>query len=134
MDKKKLMVIAGAFLFIAFITTFNYGGCATPASTSGSSGSNLPAKVTYVSPANGAPNVPQNPPSSGSTLISWNVASGADSYEVYHGTTNPPAYLGNRTATSTYVPSGSSFTFYWRVDSKNSYGVTQGDVWNFVGQ
>lgn len=53
MNKKKLMTIASAFLFIVFIISFNYVGCGAASSSSGSSGTYTPK--TQMIWKNGSP-------------------------------------------------------------------------------
>lgn len=92
----------------------------------------LPGAVTNPSPANGASAV------STSADIAWSAASGATSYDVYFGTVAAPGaaqFRGNQTATS-YDPGAltGALTYYWRVDARNSVGVTAGPVWSFTTQ
>ncbi|MBI4713484.1 MAG: hypothetical protein HY762_09340 [Planctomycetes bacterium] len=132
MEKKWIGRMIAALLFIAFITTFNYGGCGGgKKSSSGSSGTptptpTAPTQVTSPTPANGATNVPFGD-------ISWAAASGATSYDVYFGATSPGTFKGNQAGT-TYNPgtlSGDNI-YYWRIDSKNAAGTTTGIVWSFT--
>ena len=86
----------------------------------------LPDPVTTPSPAVSATNV------SITAQLSWATASGATSYDVYFGTTKPPAYKTNTTAT-TYIPTLTYYTtYYWRIDSKNADGITTGNLWMFT--
>ncbi|MFH1227731.1 MAG: putative Ig domain-containing protein [Planctomycetota bacterium] len=86
-----------------------------------------PAQVTTPTPTNSAANV------SITTQLAWASAVDTASYDVYFGTSNPPAYITN-TATTTYNPGALAFitTYYWRMDSKNSAGTTIGQVWSFT--
>lgn len=79
------------------------------------------------SPTNGATDISVNP------TLSWATAANATSYDVYFGTTNPPPYKTNRTST-TYNRSGLNYrtTYYWRINSKNETGTTEGYVWSFT--
>ncbi|RYD92908.1 MAG: hypothetical protein EOP54_20045, partial [Sphingobacteriales bacterium] len=82
-----------------------------------------PGCVTNISPANGATNV------STSLTISWNAAATASSYDVYFGTNNPPALIGNISApaTSTGI-TGVNYgtTYFWYVVPKNVGGSATG--------
>ncbi|MFH1228540.1 MAG: hypothetical protein V1701_11650, partial [Planctomycetota bacterium] len=134
MRSKSLLKIAAVIMFIAYITALNYGGCGGGGggtdSESGSSTSTLPTQVLYpVMPANNAANVGIN------ILLSWSASVGAESYDVYLGTTNPPLYKANRTS-GNYNPGALSYgtTYYWRIDARNSVGVTTGNVWTFTTQ
>ena len=76
------------------------------------------------------------------TDLSWTIASGATSYDVYFGTnstavlnadTGSGEFMGNQAATS-YDPPGdltANTTYYWRIDSVNATGTTTGVVWSF---
>ncbi|MFH1226716.1 MAG: hypothetical protein V1701_02280 [Planctomycetota bacterium] len=133
MEKRVLWFIV-VLAFVVYVTSFNYGGCGGGGggtdSESGSSTSTLPTQVLYpVLPANNATNVGIN------ILLSWSASVGAESYDVYLGTTNPPLYKANRTSGN--CPSGAlsyGTTYYWRIDAKNSVGVTTGNVWSFTTQ
>jgi predicted MPP superfamily phosphohydrolase len=66
-------------------------------------------------------------------VLSWTGAPGAASHDVYFGTTNPPPFAGNQTATF-YNPGtmANSTTYYWRIDEKYSVGTVTGDVMSFT--
>jgi len=53
---------------------------------------------------------------------------------VYFGTTNPPPFIGNQTATIFYPGTMTiSTTYYWRIDEVGPYGgTTTGTVWSFT--
>jgi len=65
--------------------------------------------------------------------LSWTTGFNATSHDVYFGTSIPPAFRGNQTAT-TFDPGTmtSHTTYYWRIDEVNSYGKTNGFVWSFT--
>ena len=69
-------------------------------------------------------------------ILSWSDGGGATSYDVYFGvrsTLGPGNYLGNQSGTSYELPLlVAATTYYWRVDSVNSYGTCTGDVWRFT--
>lgn len=66
-------------------------------------------------------------------LLSWTPGTGADSHDVYFGTTNPPSYVTNQSS-AIYDPGtlSNNATYYWRIDERNSTGVTTGTVWSFT--
>ena len=86
-----------------------------------------PAAATNPNPANGATGISLNP------TLSWDAAGGADSYDVYFGTSAPGTAQGNQTGTN-FVPGSllPSTTYFWRVDSVNGNGTTTGNVWSFT--
>jgi hypothetical protein len=90
-------------------------------------GAALPAAATSPNPADMATGVPL------STTISWTAGSGATSHDVYLGTANPPAFIGNQ-ATTSYAPVAllSATTYFWRIDERNGAGVTSGTMWQFI--
>ncbi len=91
-----------------------------------------PNPVTSPSPSNGATNVPVT------ADLSWVNGGGSTNYDVYFGTDATPdsgEFQGNQTGTSLSLGTLSySTTYYWRVDAKNSTGMTTGDVWSFITQ
>ncbi|MFH1228469.1 MAG: fibronectin type III domain-containing protein [Planctomycetota bacterium] len=86
-----------------------------------------PAQAASPSPSNGAISC------SVTAQLSWASATDATSYDVYFGTTAPGTFIGNQAGT-TYNPGKLSVrtTYYWRVDSKNAFLTTQGNVWSFT--
>ncbi|MFH2143515.1 MAG: hypothetical protein ABIJ97_13905, partial [Bacteroidota bacterium] len=85
-----------------------------------------PAVSSLYSPANGAT-------SEGVTgNLIWYTTSSATSYDVYFGTTNPPAFIGNQTINSYDYSGAYNTTYYWRIDTKNACGTTTGTVWSFT--
>ena len=64
--------------------------------------------------------------------LSWAAGPDVTSYDVYFGTSSPGTFRGNQTFT-TFDPDimDTSTTYYWRIDTVNSYGKTIGKVWTF---
>ena len=87
----------------------------------------LPVQAVDPNPAQSAANVKIN------TLMTWSAAAGATSYDLYFSPANPPAFQMN-VVKNIYYPGTLSYNtvFYWRVDSKNSYGMTTGQLWTFT--
>jgi len=86
-----------------------------------------PDQVTNPNPSNQEINV------STTTDLSWAVAGGATSYDVYFGDTNPPPFQVNQP--ETIFDTGTmnqGQTYHWRIDSRNEHGVTQGIDWSFT--
>ena len=66
--------------------------------------------------------------------IYWVSGAGAQSHNVYFGTTNPPPFIGNQPLASTNYKHGvvsAATTYYWRIDEVNNFGTTAGVVWSF---
>lgn len=65
--------------------------------------------------------------------IQWPRPSMAQWYDVYFDTVNPPvAKVSNAQAARTYVPTlALDTTYYFRINSGNSFGETTGDVLSF---
>lgn len=87
-----------------------------------------PAKVSIVSPANGAVNQQLD------IYLSWAKPPMARRYDVYFGSTAGTIALVSEDQTArAYVPTGLALdsTYYFRIDSVNEFGTTTGDVRSF---
>ncbi len=87
-----------------------------------------PNPTTAISPADGASFV------NVAATLNWNAALGATGYELYFGTTDPPAYIGDLGDVTTYNPNGMNpgTPYYWQVVPYNGYGpATNCPVWSF---
>ncbi|HEY1910518.1 MAG TPA: phospholipase D-like domain-containing protein [Vicinamibacterales bacterium] len=93
-----------------------------------------------VSASNTAPGAPGSPsPANSATAVSptptltWN-ASGATSYDVAFGTSNPPTQVTTGQSAASYSPAAlsNSTTYYWQITAHNSAGATSGAVWSFT--
>ena len=89
-----------------------------------------PADPISPDPAHGAVRVSMAP------ALSWTGGGAATSYDVYFGTAPSPGgseFRGNQTGTGLEPGLLSSYTtYYWRIDARNSYGLTPGEVWSFT--
>ena len=89
----------------------------------------LPAAASGPFPVNGSSglNIASN--------LDWSNAARASSYQVYFGTDATPdagEYLGSTASSSWALPNlAYGTTYYWRVDTVNSAGITTGPVWQF---
>jgi regulation of enolase protein 1 (concanavalin A-like superfamily) len=94
--------------------------------TSSGSGS-APGAPTTPSPANSATGISTTP------TLSWS-SSGATSYDVAFGTSNPPPTVSTGQAAASYTPSAlaNGTTYFWRIVARNSSGSTTGPVWSFT--
>ncbi len=104
------------------------GGGAAPASASDATTIlQAPSVPTLAAPANGATGVVQ------ASVLSWNAANGAASYDVYFGTAASPPLVTNTTHTS-YTPAtlAATTTYYWRIVAQNSAGSTSSATWAFT--
>src|SRR5262249_41384068 len=86
-----------------------------------------PTGLALVAPANGAVGTALT------TVLSW-TASGATSYDVMFGTSNPPPAAATAlTAASYTTPSLSKgTTYYWQVIARNAGGTAAGPAWSFT--
>jgi hypothetical protein len=66
--------------------------------------------------------------------LSWSSGSGAISYDVWFGTSTPPdSLLGNPTSSSFDLGTlTADTTYFWRIDSVNTAGTTEGTEWRFT--
>lgn len=96
-----------------------------------------PDTATDPSPANSVTGVVLN------ATLNWKRGLWSSSQDVYLGTsysavnnatTASDEFMGNQTG-NTYTPASElsgSTTYYWRIDERNSEGVTKGVVWSFT--
>ncbi|HEY2153862.1 MAG TPA: PKD domain-containing protein [Vicinamibacterales bacterium] len=98
--------------------------------------SSVTTTATLTGSAPSTPTSP-NPPSgatgvNGSPTLTWS-ASGATSYDVQFGATNPPPTATSGVTTAAYSPAVSAgTTYFWRVVARSSSGATTGPVWSFT--
>ena len=87
---------------------------------------NTPGQAANPTPANQASDV-------GRILTLRWTAAYATKYDVYFGSTNPPAFQITQTGTA-YSPGllAPVTTYYWRIDSSNGCVTTPGVVWSFT--
>ncbi len=85
-----------------------------------------PSAPTTPSPAVGATSV------STATALRW-TCSGASSYSVRLGTSNPPAQVASGITTAAYTPAAltAGRTYYWQVVAAGTSGSATGPVWSF---
>jgi len=99
-------------------------------------GTAVPAKAKNPTPtdANSAVTLDQD-------TIVWEDGGGADTYDVYYGTTSGDLILVSSAQTETSftvwgMADGSPYDYevtrYWRIDSTNDVGTTTGDEWSFT--
>jgi len=85
-----------------------------------------PGAPASPSPASSATGVATN------STLSW-TASGATSYTLNFGTTNPPPQLATGLASASYAPVlTTSKTYFWQIVATNAAGSTTGPVWSFT--
>ncbi|TET32360.1 MAG: hypothetical protein E3J72_19735, partial [Planctomycetota bacterium] len=122
------------------IDAVNLGGATPSAVWSFQTLQQLADQASNPSPTNGATGQPLD------ITLSWDNAYLADTYDVYFGTdftdvqtddlgnTNN-TYMGNTSGVTNWTPPaflGEDTTYYWRIDTVNSYGTTGGLVWQFT--
>ena len=85
-----------------------------------------PEKAIIVTPVDGGTDVAIN------KVLFWADGGLGTSYDVYFGTSNPPASIGNQVGTS-YDPGDlePDTEYFWRIDPVNYDGTTTGTVWSF---
>lgn len=86
-----------------------------------------PGAATQPFPANLATGI-------GTTaLLSWTPGANAESRDVYFGPAGAMVFRGHQTAT-TFDPGvlNHNTTYQWRIDEKNMFGTTPGEVWSFT--
>ncbi|MEJ5165432.1 MAG: choice-of-anchor J domain-containing protein, partial [Thermoanaerobaculia bacterium] len=105
-------------------------------------GNNFDLNVTVSCPSNPQISTPANPnPANGATgvpvvvTLDWDDSTGANIYDLYLGTTNPPPFYGT-TFTSSYIVSLTSNTqYYWYVkayNTGNNCPNATSSIWSFT--
>ncbi|MDQ1352871.1 MAG: hypothetical protein QG657_3177 [Acidobacteriota bacterium] len=86
-----------------------------------------PGVFSYLSPANGAQGIAVD------TDLDWGDSSGVLSYDVYFGTSSPPAYIDNTFESFYDLPQLECQTqYYWKIVAKNACGNTAGEEYHFT--
>ena len=91
------------------------------------SSATVPAAPGSPSPADAVSGVSPNP------TLTWS-ASGATSYDIGFGTTNPPPIVISGASAALYTPPSlvSGTTYFWSIVARNAAGSTAGTVWSFT--
>jgi hypothetical protein len=87
-------------------------------------------EFAHLSPANGT----TLPGGTTDVDLTWEEASGAESYDVYFGTSPNPPFCENRPNLSWTVPVSNGYTYYWRIQARNDCGSALGSssgTWSF---
>lgn len=108
------------------VTVSNGNGVTTGSEDLTVIGGAVPGTPVLVSPPNLGSEVEL-----GASLV-WNAASGAASYSVFFGTSYPPPYLANSTATSYRTMLTASTTYYWQVVANTPAHTASSAVWSFT--
>jgi hypothetical protein len=87
----------------------------------------LPGRASNPDPPHNATGV------SLSSDLSWTSGSAATSHDVYFGTDSDPPFVTNQT-TTTFSPGtmAGDTTYFWRIDERNAWGKTTGNLWTFT--
>ena len=90
----------------------------------------LPGAASNPFPADSATGIAPN------VVLTWTIGQDAASHDVYFGSSNPPAFLGNHTGINFDPPGELSpgTTYYWQINERNSAGMTPGPLWQFTVQ
>ena len=91
----------------------------------------VPATTTYIAPADGAINITSG------TQLRWTFGNYTEEYQVILGTTYPPTtvvvpWTANLATAYTTVNLLPNMQYFWQVNTRNSQGTTNGDVWGFT--
>jgi hypothetical protein len=86
-----------------------------------------PGAVTWGDPYPGEADVPIN-----YGALTWETIQGASRYDVYFGTSPVPPFVGCMNTSTWELPTlDYETTYYWRINSKNYSGATEGPLWSF---
>ena len=125
MVQDRVQATAGATSGAATLAASNNWGAALAAFKAGVA--SLPGAPASPTPAAGATGA------SATMSLTWS-ATGATSYDVKFGTSNPPPAVSTSQSAATYMPAtrASNTTYFWQVVARNSAGATNGSVWSFT--
>ncbi len=90
-----------------------------------------PNQVVNLNPLNNSEDVSVNP------VLVWSDVENITGYDVYFGATPSPSLVSENQQENFFIPEEAvayDETFYWRVDSRNSAGTTEGVTWSFTTQ
>ncbi|MEO8026645.1 MAG: BACON domain-containing carbohydrate-binding protein [Bryobacteraceae bacterium] len=87
---------------------------------------NQPGPVALQSPADGATGIAVN------TSVTWSAATGATSYDVYFGTTNPPPLFTSGSGLTSNPTLIAGTTYFWKITARNAGGSSVSSVWSFT--
>src|SRR5207245_1312356 len=122
--------LANSTTYFWQIVSHNAGGDTTGAVwsfTTASAPPPPPGTPGSPNPANAATGV------STTATLTW-TSSGATSYDVKFGTSNPPPQVSTGQTSATYVTGAlaNSTTYFWQIVAHNSGGDAAGPVWSFT--
>jgi glucuronoarabinoxylan endo-1,4-beta-xylanase len=86
-----------------------------------------PLAPTSPNPVSGASSVSATP------TLTWS-ATGATSYDVRFGASNPPPTVAVNQSNASYAPGtlNAGTTYYWQIVARNANGNTSGPIWTFT--
>jgi hypothetical protein len=86
-----------------------------------------PGTPTPLNPTNGSTGVGTTP------TLTWS-ATGATSYDVRFGASNPPPTVAVNQSVASYAPGtlNGATTYYWQIVARNADGATTGPIWTFT--
>jgi hypothetical protein len=119
--------VAGLVVCSVATNTLNTSTFDNVTVTGGSGPPPAPGAPASPSPANGATGVATTP------TLTWS-ATGATSYDVKFGATNPPAQVSSSQAAASYTPAtlANNRQYFWQIVARNASGTTPGPVWAFT--
>jgi hypothetical protein len=90
-------------------------------------GGQAPSAPAAPNPTDGATGIGATP------ILTW-IATGATTYDVAFGTTNPPTLVASNQSATSYAPSTltGNKTYFWRITARNAGGTTAGPTWSFT--
>jgi hypothetical protein len=104
------------------VFSFTTAACTATAAPTAASGPN---------PANSATAVPIQGPD-GAVNFSWTAGAPEDTYVLNIGTANPPDQSFDFEIGDPLTGLQVNTTYFWRIDTVNCFGVTEGPVWSFT--
>ncbi len=123
----RVQTAAGSAAAAASLGATTDWGSAFAAFRPGAAPSGVPGMPGSPTPSNGATGIGTTP------SLSW-TSTGATTWDVSFGTSNPPPVAASNQTTATYTPPAlaNGTQYFWQIVARNSAGTTTGPVWSFT--
>ena len=123
----RVQTAAGSAAAAASLGATTTWGSVFAAFRPGAAPSGVPGMPGSPNPSNGATSISTTP------SLSW-TSTGATTWDVSFGTSNPPPVVASNLTIATYTPPAlaNGTQYFWRIVARNGAGTTTGAVWSFT--